>query len=130
MYMHVTTCACMLSHRMNVATELGGKAGNRLDSLKGMLKDPPKKLALKNDDKMSFLEISPLSIIQNPSIDPSLNHMTVDGEGEEGGVGLHRGYQPGPHNNRSLRSSCNAIPRTNPKHSRAKTLPIHPQPFR
>lgn len=105
---------------------MSSKAGSQLDSLKGILKDSPKKLSLKHKSMGYNLEVSP------PGTDP-FNYLPVRGAGERDEI-RSRAFKPGPYNDRSLRSSYNIVPREdsrgNPKHSRVKSLPIHTKPFR
>lgn len=96
------------------------KAASRLDSLKGILKDSPKKLGLKT--KSVSYEGAPVSFDYLP-----VRRSEVLEERHS------RGFQPGPYGERSLRYSCNIVPRENtrnPRHSRTKSFPIHSQPFR
>lgn len=111
------------------------KAADRLDALKGLLKDPPKKLSLQKERDVP----PPLGVIQHSSIRASLHLLSIrraqereegeEGEGEEGEEGEERygGFQPGPYRNRSLKNSCNIIPIGRPK---GASIASHSQPFR
>lgn len=89
-------------------------AGTQLDKLRGMLKDPPRKYALRKDG-LRLDETPALHVVHNPSVDPQVD--LLDMEGEERGEGLggagngsRAGYHPGPFEGKSLKLDSNVIP--------------------
>ncbi len=122
----------MCLYRRGVGTELGSKAANKLDSIQGILKDPPKKVGLKRrsvDEEDIYGGGLHGTISGTNAVPYNLLTVRATEGGGEGGGKEHRGaFQPGPYTDRSLRNSVNAIPL---KESRESTSPtFHPQPFR
>ena len=120
--------------RRGIGTELHSKAANRLDSIKGMLKDPPKKLGLRKtsagfEDEAYGGGLHGVVSGTNTAPYNLLTVQAAEGGGGERGGGEHcRGFLPGPFNDRSLRNSVNIIPLRKSRESTSSTF--HTQPFR
>lgn len=113
-------------HRRGIRTELDPKAVSQLDLIPGLLKGPPQKLSLK---KSRLGEMPPYRVIQYPSLDPSMNILSVREEEE---VPHGPGYKPGPFTHRSLKIPCNAIPqgKRNVEREPVPSMCGHEGPFR
>ena len=116
-----------LHSREGIRTELSQKAASRLDTLQGLLKDPPKKLSLRKDG-FKLEEISPLGVIRYPGADPSIDVMVSALDKRK----CCLGYKPGPHDHHSLKIPDNAIPRNRLSAEEPvwKSSLVHSQPFR
>ncbi len=108
----------MSFHRCAPDTEMketGFNSSNQLDRLTGVLKDPARKLALRQS---AIKEIPPLNVVLNPSVDTAAN--------KEGQVIVQkysdtearvRGFAPGPYMEHSWLLERNKIPIQDYQHS-------------
>ena len=100
-------CVCN-TYRQGISSELSQAPIPQLNKLTGLLKDPPEKYSLKKDG----LHLSPtpaLSVVHNPTVDTSVDILSVSDEGEQSST--FRGYAPGPSQSQSLKRDRNTIPR-------------------
>ena len=112
----------MYFHRCATETELkerGFKSSNQLDRLQSVLKNNPKKYALRKPG-YSLQEIPPLNVVLHPSVDTNARLAgkptppAVPGEGEE----KVKGFAAGPYRDHSWLLERNKIPVRDYEHVR------------